>query len=116
VVERSVPTILDSLASLLAAGGAMILAVPFTNGAFDEHWVVQADPSGGCRSSWTTPDSYDFLASAPPEGVLPVRHFSLPGIKSELVRAGLLFEAAEPYNWFSARRADIFVLARKPHQ
>jgi SAM-dependent methyltransferase len=117
VPEKAVPPILESFSRMLAPGGALFLAVPFTNQPFDEHWMVRALDGGKVSSAWTTPDSYDSLAAAPPNGLLPVRHFSLPSIKTELARAKLVFEAAQPYNWFDKRRADIFILARKPvHQ
>jgi SAM-dependent methyltransferase len=117
VPQVAVTPILDAFFGILAPGGALFLAVPFTNQAFDEYWMVRALGGGQVSSAWTAPDSYDALARAPQKGLLPVRHFSLPSIQSELARAGLVFEAAQPYNWFDKRRADLFVLARKPaHQ
>jgi SAM-dependent methyltransferase len=107
------PVALGNFRHLLAPGGTLVLGVPYVNGPHDETWVAKLGPTGHFDSYQASLAEFDDLARQPREGLLPVRHFSIPSVRRMLAREGFRVVRDAPYNWFSATRADLLVLAQR---
>lgn len=111
---RAVATSLEAMRHLLAPGGHLLLAVPFTGGPRDLTFVTTVDGEGRVRPAPVDAAAYDALARAPVDGTLHVRHFCMTSLLSALAMAGLEVVDTRPYHWFSHDTGDIFALARRP--
>jgi len=96
---------------LLDPAGSLVLALPYVNGPMDEFWIAGRDEQGAHDKLRVSREEFDELAANPRDGVLPVRHFSMPSIDRLLGSARLRANGHRPYNWFSDELADIVVLA-----
>ncbi len=99
---------LATLARLVEPGGAVLLALPYTNEFGDECRIARATES---RS--VSPAEYDAFVPKATEGSLPVRHFAMPSIARLLEQAGLEQVWSAPYGWLNYQLADLMVLARR---
>lgn len=113
VPRDRVETMLATMASLLAPGGALLLAVPFTGHPVDDFWITFLSEEARPKPMQTSGFKYDALARAPETMKLPVRHFSMTTLRHHCAAAGLVVEETLPYNWFDDVRGDLFALCRR---
>jgi SAM-dependent methyltransferase len=100
----------QALARSLGAGGAALIAVPYTNVFADDFRLSEL---ASTDSRVLSREQYDALVADPKPGSLPVRHFTMPSIVALLEAAGLREEWTCPYGWLSYEHADLMVLARR---
>lgn len=108
-----VQQVLHSFAGMLSPTGSVLLAVPFTNEPYDVFRVAELCNDGEVRGRSSDEREYQHYAQNSKQGVLPVRHFSIPSLHGALQQAGLKVVQEKPYNWFSYEHADLYLLAQK---
>jgi SAM-dependent methyltransferase len=113
VATGDLPLILDTLGRLLAPGGHLLLAVPFTNRERDGFLVATRLADGTVRGRDSDQRECDRLIAAPAPGQLPVHHFAQLTLLAAIRSSGLAIVDQQPYNWFSYEHADMMVLAQK---
>lgn len=116
VTTSDLALILDTFGRLLAPGGWLLLAVPFTNRDRDDFRVAARQGDGTVRGRSSDQREFDRLLAVPEPGQLPVHHFALPTLIPALRQVGLAIEVERPYNWFSYEHADLMLLAQKRTQ
>ncbi|MBI5548864.1 MAG: class I SAM-dependent methyltransferase [Deltaproteobacteria bacterium] len=100
--------LLSSLAGLVEPGGAVVLALPYTNGFED---LFRSSDLATLVGQPMERKAFDEAATLPQSGLLPVRHFSMLSIEPLLARAGLKPVWYAPYGWFDEQTANLIVLA-----
>ena len=113
VATGDLPLILDTFGRLLAPGGHLLLAVPFTNREHDGFLVATRQSDGSVRGRSSDQRECDRLVAMPEPGQLPVHHFAQLTLMAALRGVGLAIVGEQPYNWFSYEHADMMLLARR---
>ena len=116
VTTGDLPLILDTFGRLLAPGGHLLLAVPFTNRERDGFLVATRLDDGSVRGRGSDQRECDRLVAAPEPGQLPVHHFAQLTLMAAMRSVGLAIVGEQPYNWFSFEHADMMLLAQKRAQ